>query len=207
MRRWHQHPPSRRACQRPFGGRGDVAHGRGVAALRPDPRHQEGQAGGDAADGRQLGRGGRPDHEADRAVGGLPAQRQPRHPQVERLPRRAAPLLGAHRQVLQLAGARIRGAAQDVRAAARSLKQGRQGRGTDIGRDGHGVGPKAVVQGEAWRAVVLPMSPRLASAMKGMSGGRLARSRSRAANPATERLEEGEVDLDGRSVRQRRLEH
>src|SRR3990170_1100652 len=52
------------------------------------------------------------------------------------------------------------------------------------------------------------MSPRFASAMTGTPAGMRARSRSRAARAgAAERLEEGEVRLDGRDVREGGLEH
>ena len=59
----------------------------------------------------------------------------------------------------------------------------------------------------AWRAAVEPMSPRFASIMHRHVGRDRARSRSSAASPAgPERLEEREVRLDGRGVRQRPLE-
>ena len=116
----------------------------------------------------------------------LPGERQPRHPAGRQVRRRMALLARPEHQVLQLPGAGIGGAAQTVHAAARPLQQGFQGRGADVpGRLVHGVGAKAVEQGgRVASGVVLPMSPRLASAMNGTSAGTLAGTRSSAARPA-----------------------
>ena len=139
----------------------------------------------------------------------VPPGPQSRRRRATRSCRRSAgaPVAGsaATTQVLQLAGARVGGAAQDVgepveraRGAARWPSSPRYGLTVTASA------PRASKRATAWRAAVDPMSPRFASAMTGTSAGMRRPEPLEGGQPGgAERLEEREVRLDRRGERER----
>jgi hypothetical protein len=116
-----------------------------VTALRADPRHEERQARGNGTDRLDLlGRRGT-DHEPDR-LAGAPARNTASDAGVEWLLGRLAGRVRGHAQSLELAGARVRGPAQDVGEAIEPLQQRGDGLRPEVRADRDGVGAETVEQ-------------------------------------------------------------
>ncbi len=123
---------------------------------------------------------------------------------LRRPPRRG---IGGNLQVLEFARARIRRAAQDVREAVRAFEQRRDRLAAEIRARGDRVGTEAIEQRDR-----LPGRRRPDVAALGVGDdGHVCRhppaqALERRDPLRAERLEEREVRLDGRDVRQRRIE-
>ena len=177
-------PPGRPPAGAPVAGP-SARTGSTAPPWAPTPGTRNARPGGDDPDrGQLLGRR-RADDEPDRAA------RAPARRRAGRRARGAAPRgapsgrVGRDDQVLQLAGAR------DWRCGTAGRRSGRAAPGAASTASAPRYGltvtasaPSPSNSATAWRAAVVPMSPRLASATTGTSAGRLARSRSRAAIPA-----------------------
>ena len=117
------------------------------------------------------------------------------------------PRIRSDLEPLELAGARVRGPAQDVGEAIDRASSGAIASSPRYGLTVIASAPRPSNRATAWRAAVDPMSPRLASITTGRSAGIGRPQALERGDPGrAEGLEEGEVRLDRGGVRARRLE-